>query len=88
MALWSMLACESWVGVGCRAFAVRCLRDAMEVYSSTKGFAKVQAHISGLMESLGVLQGGGGEEVVDLQEESAVTRTEAEGQDGIAVEFA
>src|SRR5271163_3934354 len=54
MALWSMLACESWSGVGCKVFAVKCLKDAVRVYSSVQGLDRIHAHLSSLMENLGV----------------------------------
>jgi len=69
MALWSVLACESWMGVGCRGFAVRCLRDASGVYKDCEGFVRIAGHMASLMESLG-LQNHADEramEVVDMQ---------------------
>ena len=42
MALWSMLACESWTGVGCRGYAIRCLRDAWSVYKDCGGFTRIE----------------------------------------------
>ena len=82
MALWSMLACESWIGVGCKGFATRCLRDAWGVYKDCEGFGRIGGHVAGLMESLGVRKEGGGEkeEVVDMHE--------GMGEEGITVEFA
>lgn len=69
MALWSMLACESWTGVGCRGYAVRCLRDAWGVYKDCGGFTRIGGHIAGLMENLGVQEPGEKVmEVVDMQE--------------------
>jgi trafficking protein particle complex subunit 8 len=86
MALWSMLACESWIGVGCKGFATRCLRDAWGVYKDCEGFGRIGGHVAGLMESLGVRkEGSGGEKeeevVVDMHEEGT-------GEEGITVEFA
>ena len=82
MALWSMLACESWIGVGCKGFATRCLRDAWGVYKDCEGFGRIGGHVAGLMESLGVRKDGGeGEkEVVDMHEGT--------GEEEITVEFA
>lgn len=85
MALWSMLACEQWMGVGCRTYALRCLRDAGAVYRDADGFTRIGGHISGLMESLGWLKEGQmgvekGMEVVDMQHEEEAER--------IIVEFA
>jgi hypothetical protein len=81
MALWSMLACESWIGAGCRGFAVRCLRDAWGVYKDCEGFTRIGGHMAGLMESLGIQREEGEKamEVVDMHDG---------GQDGITVEFA
>ena len=73
MALWSMLACEAWSGVGCRGCAVRCLRDAWGVYKGcADGFGRIGGHMAGLMENLGVkrddaTEHGKMEEVVDMQ---------------------
>jgi len=71
MALWSMLACESWSGVGCKVFAVKCLKDAVRVYTNVQGMDRIHAHLSSLMENLGVKQNDNEEkeeEVVDMQE--------------------
>jgi hypothetical protein len=85
MALWSMLACEAWTGVGCRACAVRCLRDAWGVYKGCGGFGRIGGHMAGLMENLGVKREGSEEkmEVVDMQ-----GLDDATGEKGITVEFA
>src|ERR1700737_363665 len=84
MALWSMLACESWQGVGCKGYAVRCLRDAGAVYRDCEGFTRIGGHMRVLMESLGwVREGRKGDvddQVVDFQHGG-------EGE-GITVEFA
>jgi len=75
MALWSMLACESWSGVGCKVFAVKCLKDAVRVYTSVQGMDRIHAHLSSLMENLGVKQNDNEEkegEVVDMQEAEEV----------------
>ena len=75
MALWSMLACESWSGVGCKVFAVKCLKDAARVYTSVQGMDRIHAHLSSLMENLGVKQNDNEEkegEVVDMQEAEEV----------------
>jgi ER-Golgi trafficking TRAPP I complex 85 kDa subunit len=93
MALWSMLACEAWSGVGCRGCAVRCLRDAWGVYKGCDGFGRIGGHMAGLMENLGVKREGGEEdkvgEVVDMQEldEGGGLTGTTDGQ-GITVEFA
>jgi trafficking protein particle complex subunit 8 len=80
MALWSVLACENWMGVGCKALAIRCLRDALSIYKDGE-FGRIGAHLAGLMESLGWRKGGEkGMEVVDMQHEV--------GQEEITVEFA
>jgi trafficking protein particle complex subunit 8 len=80
MALWSVLACENWMGVGCKVFAMRCLRDAVSIYKDSE-FGRIGGHLSGLMESLGWKRGGEkGLEVVDMQHEG--------DQEGITVEFA
>lgn len=82
MALWSMLACESWMGVGSRISAVRCLREAVGVYQECQGFGRLGSHLAGLMESLGMKKEGVEKvtEVVDMQHE---------GESGvITVEFA
>ena len=89
MALWSMLACESWMGVGVKRGAVRCLTEAVGVYRTCEGFERLGGHLAGLMESLGMAgeRGENGEkgmegepmEVVDMQHE---------GESGITVEFA
>jgi trafficking protein particle complex subunit 8 len=75
MALWSLLACESWTGVGCRGYAIRCLRDAWCVYKSCGGFTKIEGHIAGLMENLGVQRESSEKamEVVDMQEHDGAT---------------
>lgn len=82
MALWSMLACESWTGVGCRGYAGRCLRDAWMIYKDCEGFTRIAGHIAGLMESLGVQREIGEKvmEVVDMQQH--------DGTEEITVEFA
>ena len=75
MALWSMLACESWSGVGCKVFAVKCLKDAVRVYTNVQGMDRIHAHLSSLMENLGVKQNDNEEkegEVVDMQEAEEV----------------
>jgi hypothetical protein len=84
MALWSMLACEAWSGVGCRGGAVRCLRDAWGVYKGCDGFGRIGGHMAGLMENLGVQREEKVGEVVDMQE---LDEGLADGQ-GITVEFA
>lgn len=82
MALWSMIACENWIGVGCKGFAMRCLRDAARVYKDCQGFARIDKHMHGLMESLGVQREvNEKEEVVDMQHEDGTS-------EGITVEFA
>ena len=70
MALWSMLACENWTGVGCRVYAVRCLRDAWTVYKDCEGFTRIKGHMAGLMENLGVEREADEKvmEIVDMQE--------------------
>ena len=81
MALWSMIACENWIGVGCKGFAMRCLMDAARVYKECPGFLRIEKHMNGLMESLGVQREvGEKEEVVDMQHEDV--------SEGITVEFA
>ena len=84
MALWSILACESWTGVGFRGYAVRCLRDAWSVYKDCGGFTRIGGHMAGLMESLGVQRESGEKvmEVVDMQEHDGTTESP------ITVEFA
>lgn len=82
MALWGMLACESWMGVGCRTAAVRCLREAVGVYRECQGFERLGGHLAGLMESLGMRREGVEKvtEVVDMQHDGE--------SGGITVEFA
>jgi trafficking protein particle complex subunit 8 len=84
MALWSMLACESWIGVGCKGYAIRCLRDAWAVYKDCEGFTRIGGHMAGLMESLGIQRDVGEKamEVVDMQQDDGTTT------DQITVEFA
>jgi trafficking protein particle complex subunit 8 len=81
MALWSVLACESWIGTGCRGCAIRCLREAWGVYKDCGGFTRISEHIAGLMESLGIQRDEGEKamEVVDMHDGE---------QEGITVEFA
>lgn len=68
------------MGVGCKALAIRCLRDALSIYKDGE-FGRIGAHLAGLMESLGWRKGGEkGMEVVDMQHEV--------GQEEITVEFA
>jgi len=83
MALWSMLACESWMGVGCKTSAVRCLWEALGVYRECQGFERLGGHLAGLMESLGMRREEveKGTEVVDMQHEAG-------DSGGITVEFA
>jgi trafficking protein particle complex subunit 8 len=81
MALWSMIACENWIGVGCKGFAMRCLKDAARVYKDCPTFTRIEKHMNGLMESLGVQREvSEKEEIVDMQHE--------DGSEGITVEFA
>lgn len=88
MALWSVLACESWIGVGCRGFAIRCLRDAWGVYKDCEGFCRIGGHMAGLMESLGVQKDVGEKamEIVDMQHDGETTQPQP--QEEIRVEFA
>jgi hypothetical protein len=90
MALWSMLACEAWMGIGCREYALRCLKDAFAVYREAEGFGRIGGHVAGLMESLGWVKAEQvGEDIVDLQRvEETVDMQHGDGTEGITVEFA
>jgi trafficking protein particle complex subunit 8 len=71
MALWSMIACENWVSLDCKGFALGCLKDAMGVYKECADFGHIQRHLKGLVDHLDVPNGVATEkatEVVDLQD--------------------
>lgn len=89
MALWSMLACESWIGVGCKRFAIRCLQDAAGVYKDCEGFVRIAGHVASLTESLGVQKYIDEKvtEVVDMQHDDEGGGVDNEEHE-ITVEFA